>query len=286
MPSRRRPAGGRANAQPRKPSHDRNPEPRPDRRSAGARFGLPGRPDPAAQLLGGRGGDARHRARARRLPRSADLDHQRLHADLRQPADGGRDPGRPLRPPAGLHPRRRDRHRLLAGAGPGVLGLADRPAPGRAGQGVGAAAALAGGTAALAQDFEGHARTRAFSLLGTTFGVGLAFGPVVTGFLIAGAGWRSIFLVGALVGAAALVLGPPRMRETRDPAARSLDWPGTVSFTAMLTALTVAVIEAPGLGWGSPVPCLLLAAATLLLMAFVAIESRAARPMLDLGLFR
>lgn len=156
----------------------------------------------------------------------------------------------------------------------------------RAGQGVGAAAALAGGTAALAQDFEGHARTRAFSLLGTTFGVGLAFGPVVTGFLIAGAGWRSIFLVGALVGAAALVLGPPRMRETRDPAARSLDWPGTVSFTAMLTALTVAVIEAPGLGWGSPVPCLLLAAATLLLMAFVAIESRAARPMLDLGLFR
>ncbi|QEE39291.1 MFS transporter [Methylobacterium sp. WL1] len=156
----------------------------------------------------------------------------------------------------------------------------------RAGQGVGAAAALAGGTAALAQDFEGHARTRAFSLLGTTFGVGLAFGPVITGFLIAGAGWRSIFLVGALVGAAALVLGPPRMRETRDPAARSLDWPGTVSFTAMLTALTVAVIEAPGLGWGSPVPCLLLAAATLLLMAFVAIESRAARPMLDLGLFR
>ena len=156
----------------------------------------------------------------------------------------------------------------------------------RAGQGVGAAAALAGGTAALAQDFEGHARTRAFSLLGTTFGVGLAFGPVVTGFLIAGAGWRSIFLVGALVGAAALVLGPPRMRETRDPAARSLDWPGTVSFTAMLTALTMAVIEAPGLGWGSPVPCLLLAAATLLLMAFVAIESRAARPMLDLGLFR
>lgn len=156
----------------------------------------------------------------------------------------------------------------------------------RAGQGVGAAAALAGGTAALAQEFEGHARTRAFSLLGTTFGVGLAFGPVVTGFLIAGAGWRSIFLVGALVGATALVLGPPRMRETCDPAARSLDWLGTVSFTAMLTALTVAVIEAPGLGWGSPVPCLLLAVAALLLIAFVAIESRAARPMLDLGLFR
>ncbi|WP_244498887.1 MFS transporter [Methylobacterium sp. GXS13] len=156
----------------------------------------------------------------------------------------------------------------------------------RAGQGVGAAAALAGGTAALAQEFDGHGRTRAFSLLGTTFGVGLSFGPIVTGALIAGAGWRAIFWVGALVGSAALVLGPPRMRETRDPQARSLDWPGTVSFTAMLTTLTVAVIEAPGLGWHSLALGGLLAAAALLLAAFAIIETRAARPMLDLRLFR
>lgn len=51
----------------------------------------------------------------------------------------------------------------------------------RAAQGVGAAAALAGGSAAIAQEFDGHARTKAFSLLGTTFGVGLAFGPVLMG---------------------------------------------------------------------------------------------------------
>ncbi|RUQ46516.1 MFS transporter, partial [Corynebacterium pseudodiphtheriticum] len=37
-------------------------------------------------------------------------------------------------------------------------------------QGVAAAIALASGSAALAQEFDGHARTRAFSLLGTTFG--------------------------------------------------------------------------------------------------------------------
>ncbi|NIE85389.1 MFS transporter, partial [Burkholderia sp. Tr-860] len=43
----------------------------------------------------------------------------------------------------------------------------------RAAQGVAAAAALAGGTAALAQEFDGHARTRAFSAPGTTFGIGL-----------------------------------------------------------------------------------------------------------------
>ncbi len=51
----------------------------------------------------------------------------------------------------------------------------------RAAQGIAAAAALAGGSAALAQAFDGMARTRAFSLLGTSFGVGLAFGPLLAG---------------------------------------------------------------------------------------------------------
>src|SRR6201996_2139161 len=63
----------------------------------------------------------------------------------------------------------------------------------RAAQGVGAAAALAGGTASLAQEFHGKAQARAFSMLGTTFGIGLAFGPIVSGYLIESFGWRSIF---------------------------------------------------------------------------------------------
>ncbi|OKH87922.1 MFS transporter [Thalassospira sp. TSL5-1] len=156
----------------------------------------------------------------------------------------------------------------------------------RAGQGVGAAAALAGGGAALAQEFDGPARTRAFSLLGTTFGVGLAFGPVVTGLLIEGVGWRAIFLTSAVIGMAALLLGPPRMRETRDPAANRLDWPGAVSFTAMLTVFTVAMIQSSVIGWQSPAMLALGAVFLLLLVVFSFIELRSARPMLDLSLFR
>lgn len=45
----------------------------------------------------------------------------------------------------------------------------------RALQGVGAAAAFAGGLAALAQEFDGAARLRAFSIVGANFGIGLAF---------------------------------------------------------------------------------------------------------------
>jgi len=43
----------------------------------------------------------------------------------------------------------------------------------RGAQGVAAAASLSSGAAALAQEFDGHARTRAFSMLGTSFGIGL-----------------------------------------------------------------------------------------------------------------
>jgi MFS family permease len=87
----------------------------------------------------------------------------------------------------------------------------------RAAQGVAAAAALSGGSAALAQEFEGRARMPAFSLLGTTFGVGLAFGPLIAGYLIETLSWRSVFVSSALVATFALGLAIPCMRDSRNP---------------------------------------------------------------------
>ncbi|CAI8772133.1 putative MFS-type transporter [Pseudomonas chlororaphis] len=156
----------------------------------------------------------------------------------------------------------------------------------RALQGLAGAAALAGGSAALAQEFEGPARTRAFSLLGTTFGVGLAFGPILAGLLIEAYGWRSIFVSGTLIGGLSLLFGVPRMHESRDPAAAGVDWPGTLSFTAALVALTWGILQAPQSGWGSPWVWGLLLVALLALLLFIVVELRVKRPMLDLSLFR
>jgi len=156
----------------------------------------------------------------------------------------------------------------------------------RAGQGVGAAAALAAGSALMAQEFDRHARIRAFSMLGTTFGLGLAFGPVIAGVLVEHFGWRSVFMTSTIIGAIALVLGAMRLHETRDPNATGLDWPGALSFTTMLSLLTFAVIQAPESGWSSPLVLTLLGATLALLVAFVKIETSVARPMLDLSLFR
>ena len=156
----------------------------------------------------------------------------------------------------------------------------------RAGQGFAAAAALSGGTAALAQEFEAEARTKAFSLLGTTFGVGLAFGPLLAGLLIETFGWRSIFLSEAIVGALALLLAAKYLPESRDPAAQGLDMPGAITFTGSLTLFTYGVIEAPEIGWTHPLVLAALMGAAATLAAFIMIETKSARPMLDLSLFR
>ncbi|MFX7140458.1 MFS transporter, partial [Acinetobacter baumannii] len=83
----------------------------------------------------------------------------------------------------------------------------------RALQGIAAALAMAGGAASLAHEFDGEARTRAYGLLGTSFGVGLALGPVWAGFLIETFGWRSVFLTGVAIGVLVLAFGVPRMSE-------------------------------------------------------------------------
>jgi MFS family permease len=153
-------------------------------------------------------------------------------------------------------------------------------------QGIAAAGALAAGTAALAQEFEGHELTKAFSLLGTTFGIGLAFGPLIAGTLIGAFGWQAVFLTSALIGVLALVFGIPKMRETRDPNAQGLDWPGTLSFTATLGLFTFGIIEAPESGWTSSLVVTVLLASLVALVVFVSVELKAKRPMLDLTLFR
>lgn len=156
----------------------------------------------------------------------------------------------------------------------------------RAVQGVAAAAALASGSAALAQEFEDQARTRAFSLLGTTFGLGLAFGPMVSGLLIEQFGWRSIFVSTAALAAISLLAALSRMRESFNPEAPKLDLPGVLAFSAMLALFTTAIILGPQAGWRSPLILGLFGGAALSLLAFVTLELRARQPMLELSLLK
>jgi len=76
------------------------------------------------------------------------------------------------------------------------------------------------------------------------------------------------------------------VRETSDPEASRVDWSGCITFSLALFALLAGLIKGNDWGWQSPRIVALLAAAIALLVAFLALEIRQHRPMLDLSLFR
>ncbi|KML48767.1 MFS transporter [Burkholderia cepacia] len=183
-----------------------------------------------------------------------------------------------------------------------ACGAANAPAmliAARALQGVGAAAMLPNSLALLndACRQDPHLRARAVGWWTAAGSISIAAGPVVGGLLIAAWGWRGIFLVNlplCAAGLAATFAWVPSRRATpatATPAApprsvRALDLRGQLIAIAMLTALTGAVIEWRPLGFAHPVVAGGFALAALAALAFVAVESRTATPMLPLSLFR
>ncbi|HEY3684962.1 MAG TPA: MFS transporter [Streptosporangiaceae bacterium] len=171
---------------------------------------------------------------------------------------------------------------LAAAAAPGIGALIAA----RALAGAGAAAVTTGGSALLAHVFpDGPARARAFAVFGTTLGLGLAFGPVLSGALVTVLGWRSLFAAAALAllpSLAAVRLLP----VSRPGAAGRPDLGGAVTFTGGLTGFTLAVVEGPETGWTHPVVLAGFAACVVLLTAFAVIERRHPAPLVDLALLR
>ncbi|MER7725111.1 MFS transporter [Streptomyces sp. NPDC096323] len=155
----------------------------------------------------------------------------------------------------------------------------------RGAAGVAAAMVLTAATALLAQAYAGEGQARAFGFLGSSFGLGLALGPSLSGLLVGAWGWRSVFLVHAAVAAAVLLLRP-LLTESRDPSASGVDYPGAATFSGALAAFTLAVVEGPQWGWSNPLVLALGVLAVVLLAAFVRIEKRRKRPMLELSLLR
>ncbi|MFD4526105.1 MFS transporter [Streptomyces sp. NPDC058470] len=150
--------------------------------------------------------------------------------------------------------------------------------------GVAAAAIMTAGVSVIANMFQGAARTKAFAYVGVTIGAGLALGPTTSGLLVSGLGWRSVFSVQVVIAAASLV-GFKLVRESKDPDANAVDWPGTVTFTLGLFLFTLGIIEGPQWGWGSVTVLGLFISCVVFLGAFVVVERRRQKPMFDLTLF-
>jgi EmrB/QacA subfamily drug resistance transporter len=155
----------------------------------------------------------------------------------------------------------------------------------RAVQGIGSAGILTAGAATLAATFEGPARAKAFGILGTAFGAGLALGPPAAGLLVDIGGWRSVFLFNVVLGIVVLALAP-KLTESRNAITGPLDLGGLATFSVSLFLLAMGFVQGPVSGWGSVVTIGSFVGAAVFMALFVLAERKAANPTFDLSLFK
>nr|WP_063709818.1 MFS transporter [Nocardia transvalensis] len=117
-------------------------------------------------------------------------------------------------------------------------------------------------------------------LVGGAAGIALVCG----GLIVDHASWRWLFVVGAGLITAALLL---TYRYVPDGSARSpgrLDLAGTVLLAGGLCGILLALTVGPGSGWLSAPTCGLAVAGVLLLAVFVRVERRVRFPLIDMDL--
>ena len=155
-------------------------------------------------------------------------------------------------------------------------------------QGLGAAVVLPAALSIVMNMFaEGAERNKALGLWGGIGAFGATFGLISGGLLTRYVGWEYIFFLNVPVGAAALLLAPRIVPESRLAGVRRhYDPLGAVTVTGALLLLVYTISNAPRVGWGSARTVALLAASAALLLAFLVIETRAVAPLMPLRIFR
>lgn len=141
--------------------------------------------------------------------------------------------------------------------------------------------------AILSHQFQdAKARSRAFAIWGVVAGIGLGFGPIIGGTIVALSTWQWVFLIHAPLAVLCLALTYAGVRESRDTEATRLDVPGIVTLSATVFGLTYFITQGADLGFLSPA-ALGIAAATLVgLVAFLLAERLHPHPMFDFSVFR
>jgi MFS family permease len=158
----------------------------------------------------------------------------------------------------------------------------------RAVQGLGGAVASAVSLSLMMTLFtEPGDRAKAMGIFGFVASGGGSIGVLLGGIITDLINWHWIFLVNFPIGILVVFLSLRLLPADRVPAVRGrLDVAGAVTVTAALMLAVYAVVNGNEAGWTSAQTTGLLAAAAVLLCAFLAIESRVPSPLMPLRLFR
>jgi EmrB/QacA subfamily drug resistance transporter len=128
-------------------------------------------------------------------------------------------------------------------------------------------------------------RARAIGVFASMFGISMALGPVLGGFLVSAISWRAIFVVNLPVGLAAMALAARFVPESRAARPRRIDPVGQIMVIAGLGALTFGIIEGGRVGFGSLGIVSVLALALGCLAGLVLYELHRRDPLLEVRFF-
>ncbi|TDR92905.1 MFS transporter [Enterovirga rhinocerotis] len=154
-------------------------------------------------------------------------------------------------------------------------------------QGLSGGAMLVCQIAILSHQFRtARERGMAFGWWGIISGVGLGFGPLIGGAIVALWNWEWVFLVHAGLSIVTVLLAAGGVRESRDPEATRLDLAGIATLSIAVFCLAFFITQGPALGFSSPMALSILGVAVASFVAFLIAEQLTFRPMVDFSVFR
>lgn len=157
----------------------------------------------------------------------------------------------------------------------------------RALQGLGAALLVPCSLALIGAAYGEKERGAAIGIWAAASAIASGAAPILGGWLIDHASWRSIFFINPLLAIPTLWLAATRVPESRDAhAAPHIDWRGALLAFTGLASLVYGLIAVSDRGWSHPQVYGTIAVGVVLLAAFLFAEGRSAAPMMPLGLFR
>ncbi|QEC47000.1 MFS transporter [Baekduia soli] len=134
---------------------------------------------------------------------------------------------------------------------------------------------------------EGPDRAKALGAFAAISGGGGAVGLLLGGFLVDALSWQWVFFINLPVGLATLVLALRVVPESRaGDRAGGFDLAGATLVTGGLGLLTYTIVKTQEFGWTSARTLAFGAAAVALLLAFGALQTRRAAPLVRLSIFR
>jgi EmrB/QacA subfamily drug resistance transporter len=156
----------------------------------------------------------------------------------------------------------------------------------RAFQGIGGGGLIVGAQTIIGDVVAPRERGRYQGLFGAVFGVTSVVGPLIGGLVVDDLSWRWIFYLNLPVGAVALAITAVALPSRLSRRHHAIDYLGALLIGLAATSLVLlTTLGGTTYPWGSAPIAILGAGGVLLLAAFVAVERRAAEPVVPLKLF-